>query len=45
MERHVGLSLLSVETEVSGCVCHLKFLGNHLMSRLYTSTAEFTYNS
>ena len=32
MERHVGLSLLSVGTEVSGCVCHLKFLGNRLMS-------------
>ena len=43
----MGLSLLSVGTEVSdcACVCHLKFLGNHLMSRLYTSTAEFIYNS
>ena len=47
MERHVGLSLLSVGTEVSDCVCvcHLKFLGNHLMSRLYTSTVECIYNS
>ena len=43
MERHVDLSLLSVKTEVSvGLlypVCHLKFL-NHLMSILYTSSAE-----
>ena len=30
MERHVGLSLLSVGTEVSGCVCHLKFLDRQL---------------
>ena len=36
MERHVDLFLLSVGTEVSNCVCHLKFLGNHLMSRPFT---------
>ena len=47
MERHVGLSLLSVGTEVSDCVCvSSQFLGNHLMSKkLYTSNSEFIYNS
>ena len=48
MERHVDLSLLSVRTEVSDWlmyhVFHLKF-PNHLMSRLYTITVEFIYNS
>ena len=43
MERHVDLSLLRVRTEVSDWlmvhVCHVKF-PNHLMSRLYTSTAN-----
>ena len=43
MERHVDLFLLSVRTEVSDwLMCHVCV--NHLMSRLYTSTAEFIYN-
>ena len=53
MERHMGICLLSVGTEVSDwlmyrvcvCVCHRYFLGNHLMSRLCTSATKFIYNS
>ena len=48
MERHVGLSFLSVGTEVSDCVCYLLIISNFsaiIRCLGFTSTAEFIYNS